>query len=272
MTIGIDLSFFFDFRPNEVDPEITWNDEQRELFAREFQTQIPNAWNVANHVVVEGQSVSVRFATRIVPDENDAQWRIRVYKLKSSASSRQSSVGRGGASDGDLDSNDGRRKRLGNESTQTGIIHEFGHMIGLADEYGDDTSHVGDRPSIMNWGSTVRERHLAHLVDWARPHIEPEGISAVSFKRVGAPHFLAMVNEVQEIGAIRAWKRSLSRGDVVIWEFRRRDDHSPVPVDEVDPKAFDEIEVVFERIGEITEPIVWQPQSAQAVEALIEGS
>ena len=54
---------------------------------------------------------------------------------------------------------------------QLTTAHEFGHMIGLDDEYGplfggEKGPHNGDYSSVMNIGSIVRDRHKQHLKLW----------------------------------------------------------------------------------------------------------
>jgi hypothetical protein len=276
LTIEVSQSIFFDFRPNELDSNIKWTADEREAFTDQFREQVADTWNQPDHVTIKGHSVSVRFTFEFRESASGSQWHIRVFKLKPGGD-RLSAVSRGGVSDADLDSNDGRRKNLGAETTQTGIIHEFGHMIGLPDEYKGTSPHLKDRPSIMNWGSTVRERHLAHFVAWARPHINrlPAKGATMAEGKQGLPSFLVpgLKHDSAEVPeAVRNWKDGLVPGETVLWEVRRRDTHTPIPIEEVKPSDFDTLEIVFERIPGASEPVVWRPGSAEAVEALLEGS
>ncbi len=53
-------------------------------------------------------------------------------------------------------------------------VHEFGHMLGLRDEYpdaDDNLNYVGDLDSIMNKGEIVRERHYAPICRLANREI-----------------------------------------------------------------------------------------------------
>ncbi|MFP4240155.1 MAG: hypothetical protein ACLFRZ_12720 [Rhodosalinus sp.] len=67
-------------------------------------------------------------------------------------------------------------------ATQSVAAHEFGHMIGLEDEYagamnsrfGDDHPHADDRHSIMNLGNNLEDRHLRILEDWVEDRL-PDG-------------------------------------------------------------------------------------------------
>lgn len=55
---------------------------------------------------------------------------------------------------------------------QSGASHEFGHMIGLGDEYKGGHPNVADQDAIMNRGSEVEPRHSNHLADLANAIIE----------------------------------------------------------------------------------------------------
>jgi hypothetical protein len=50
------------------------------------------------------------------------------------------------------------------------VIHEFGHMLGYKDEYKGSQRgidfYLNDQDSIMNWGTTIRERHYVFFADW----------------------------------------------------------------------------------------------------------
>jgi hypothetical protein len=57
----------------------------------------------------------------------------------------------------------------GGTMKQRPAVHEFGHMLGLRDEYPnakDNMNHPGDIDSIMYWGELVRERHYAPFAGW----------------------------------------------------------------------------------------------------------
>jgi len=52
---------------------------------------------------------------------------------------------------------------------QRPAVHEFGHMLGLRDEYPsakDNLNHTGDKDSVMHGGELVRERHYAPFAAW----------------------------------------------------------------------------------------------------------
>jgi hypothetical protein len=49
---------------------------------------------------------------------------------------------------------------------QRGAVHEFGHMLGLDDEYTAGSPFAADRPAIMNAGEQLRPRYDDTLVGW----------------------------------------------------------------------------------------------------------
>jgi hypothetical protein len=59
--------------------------------------------------------------------------------------------------------------------------HEFGHMIGLDDEYGvlfggKQGKHNADYDSVMNIGSKVRQRHMGHILSWLNKALVRHGV------------------------------------------------------------------------------------------------
>lgn len=276
--VDVGHSIFFEFAPNEADRDIDWSEDEREFFRGEWLRQIAETWNAGPRFTHAQQDISIQFLSDVRDQPDDTQWQIRVFKLRSSSSSRQSSVYRNrfpGSFDAALDSNDWRFKRIGN-GTQTGLIHEFGHMIGLADEYQRSSRHRSDRASVMNQGSTVRERHLAQIVSWAKVHIDRHiGGAGMDEGDAALPVFLreaAAPNAVAELEAVEDWKEMLGPDDVVLFDFRDADTGLPIAVDQVDPANYDTIEVVFERVpGGNAAPYIWRPLSAEALEALLSG-
>lgn len=71
-------------------------------------------------------------------------------------------------------------RKVGNFQQITSA-HEFGHMIGLDDEYGPlfggiSGAYTKDYASVMNIGSKVRSRHLGQLNYWLDKAIKANGI------------------------------------------------------------------------------------------------
>jgi len=67
-------------------------------------------------------------------------------------------------------------KRNGNGNTQRGAIHEFGHMIGLSDEYKAHSEYANDISSIMNRGEIVSFRHHSNYLNLLNKILTEKGI------------------------------------------------------------------------------------------------
>ncbi len=55
---------------------------------------------------------------------------------------------------------------------QRGAVHEFGHMLGLRDEYKGniDKEILEDYDSVMNSGESPRKRHFSNIQGWINEH------------------------------------------------------------------------------------------------------
>lgn len=73
-----------------------------------------------------------------------------------------------------LDSEDLTPTHKGDPQLQRGVVHEFGHMLGLLDEY-DGGPHEHDKPSIMNFGETIRDRHHEPVRSWVVRKLRDHG-------------------------------------------------------------------------------------------------
>lgn len=56
--------------------------------------------------------------------------------------------------------------------SQRGIVHEFGHMLGLPDDYARESEHFHDVSSVMHSGEAIRPRHDAVFMDWLHNKLE----------------------------------------------------------------------------------------------------
>lgn len=50
--------------------------------------------------------------------------------------------------------------------SQRPAIHEFGHMLGLDDEYIKGSIWIKDKNSVMNNGEVIKGRHLTYFYIW----------------------------------------------------------------------------------------------------------
>jgi hypothetical protein len=272
MLIEVALSVFFRFIPNGADQSITWTQAERDSFVQEWLRQIPATWDKQNHTTYSGFNVSLAFNCNIRQEAENSQWQANVMKLKSRAAFRTSAVCLNcypDNYDAKFDSNDDVEKPGGRR--QTAMIHEFGHMVGQPDEYKSDSPHYEDKSSVMNLGAKVRDRHLTHLVNWAKPHIDDvtnppkeEPNSVRQLRRIAE----ASTKE-EEIAAAKAWRDGGGSDEGVHFVVRRRGTNDEIPLDKISLDGFENLEVEFssadEEVGEV---FVWEPQSREALEIL----
>lgn len=270
MLITVALSVFFRFIPNGADQSITWAQAERDSFGREWLRQIQGIWDRQNHTSYRGFNVSLGFICDIRQEDENSQWQANVMKLKSRAAFRTSAVCLNCYADdydAKFDSNDDVEKPGGRR--QTAMIHEFGHMLGLADEYKSDSTHYEDKNSVMNLGAEVRDRHLAHFVNWAKPHIDD--VANGQEEEPNSMRALSQITEARtkeaEIAAVEAWRDAGGPDEGVHFVVRRRGTMDEIPIDDISLDDFENLEVEFssadEKAGDV---FVWEPKSSEALE------
>lgn len=275
MRIEVDHSIFFNFIPNGADPGVDWSQAERDSFEQEWREQIPGLWDQTDHVVYRGFNLSLAFSCDIRVQAAGSQWQANVMKLKSRQAFRTSAILRNGYPDDydcRFDSNDDLEKPGGRG--QTAMIHEFGHMIGLPDEYKTDSPHYADKGSVMNLGAEVRERHLAHFVRWAKPHIDRvvdgRGAQPEESSRMAPLRSIAEARTpAEELAAVQSWLDSEGPEEGVHFVVRRRGTAEEVPLGEIPLDDFEGLEVEFSSTEEAeAEIVLWEPKSREALELL----
>jgi hypothetical protein len=271
MLIEVALSLFFDFIPNGADPNVTWLQQERDSFTQEWLKQIPATWDQRDHTSHGGYGISLAFICDVREAAGETQWQAHVMKLKSRNAFRTSAVCRGCYArnyDAKLDSNDDLLKPGGRR--QTAMIHEFGHMLGLSDEYASGSSHYADKNSVMNLGTELRERHLKHFVDWAKTHIDDaaNGSEPRSEKQRGMRtlrHIAEARTADEEIEAVRAWRDGGGPEEGVHFVVRRRGTQEDIPMEEISFDDYENLEVEFSSAEE-GEVFVWEPKARDSLE------
>ena len=174
----VSMSICFHFIPSIVDRKTSWTNVETIEFINEWNKQIYSKWNSIRPATFKESEISISFQCDTYSDRTKiSDWNIAVQKLRSRALTAQSLVWRNnipingyGRLDALFDSNDDLKKMDIGDKKQTSIMHEFGHMIGLDDEY----YSTADENSIMSKGSELRERHYAHLLAWAIKKLQSE--------------------------------------------------------------------------------------------------
>lgn len=164
----MNLQFFFQ------DKNGKWTDLQKQRFVNDWVAGVKSAWNrkllrmLSNGVQVV---LEFEFKTQVEGIWVFDHWEISVQKTNSFEQSYVT-PSRGSSQ---LDSMDLVLTQKPN-GRQRGVVHEFGHMIGLEDEYKPRTRWQHDSASVMNNGEIVRNRHIAHFVSWVNHKLRKHNI------------------------------------------------------------------------------------------------
>ncbi len=156
-----------------------WTGSEKAVFVRDWQTAISSKWGGRKLMALKsGKTLTInfRFHTQIGGWMAD-HWEINVKKAKTFAQSSVNPI----TGSVRLDSHDLRltkkASRLGGKAHyQRGAVHEFGHMLGLADEYHPASPYGADYKSVMHSGETVLSRHDMPYFKWALQKLNDLGI------------------------------------------------------------------------------------------------
>ena len=156
----------------------SWTSTEKDKFAHGYLDSIVAAWGERFRItttstvpVKHARDVGVVFNFPYYIDgiHTDDDFELEVKKIPAGGFN----VSTCGYSMGNtyLDSEDVVAVDKGASMKQRGTVHEFGHMLGLRDEYtgakvDPNPHHTGDLDSIMNSGEVVRQRHYAPFAGW----------------------------------------------------------------------------------------------------------
>ncbi len=172
LVVFMKIQFFF-----EDSNGLKWGKEEKQRFTQQWQEAVRAKWG--NRVLKNlggGKQVMLefRFKTQIGGVMWD-HWEITV-KLIPKSSFLQSYVRDGFINNVSLDSEDLSMTPKGEGQSQRGVVHEFGHMLGLEDEYTSNSAYKTDYRSIMNRGETVLMRHDAYFLKWLDAQLQEKAI------------------------------------------------------------------------------------------------
>lgn len=146
-----------------------WTGKEKKDFVRIWARQVSGKWSTNSLISTKaGKKIALKFQfeTQIEGWMWD-HWELTVEKLKP-GDFEVSWVSDGWLmNDSALDSGDIRVVAKGHGQSQRASVHEFGHMLGLDDEYLKGGKHVSDYRSIMNRGEVVYPRHFKKFQGWA---------------------------------------------------------------------------------------------------------
>lgn len=154
-----------------------WTQGEKEGFAHGFVDSVIAVWTERFRITTTStvpaqncRNVGVVFEFPYFIDgwHTDDDFELSITKVPTNAT-EQTSACQYSLGNTTLDSNDLTLQHKGSGRSQRDAVHEFGHMLGLRDEYvvaNDNPHHTGDLDSVMNFGETVRERHYAPFAQW----------------------------------------------------------------------------------------------------------
>lgn len=168
LVVFMKLQFVFeDFNKN------IWTQSEKVDFANNFKKAINAVWgNKVLKVARNGKKISLQFRFEMILDQwcITEHWEIHVKKVTGFSQSWVNPY----TGKVQLDSQDLTPTEKsypsgfkGTKGKQRGVVHEFGHMLGLPDEYDIvNGPHSNDFGSIMNRGESVLSRHSSQYINW----------------------------------------------------------------------------------------------------------
>lgn len=177
LTLEMEMKVEFTF--SDGDNGLQWTADEKQQFMSDFDGAIQDAWGGHTITTDDGQQVRLEVdldlveapggffgGVRDIVDRSE-NWSIDVKRIPAGDFSQ--SYVTPSRNTGNFDSEDVKPTEKGASDPQVGAAHEFGHMIGLPDEYNGRAGPEAarDTDSIMHTGADVRERHLDLLESWA---------------------------------------------------------------------------------------------------------
>ncbi len=177
-TYTLEMEMKIEFEFTEGPDGQTWTERDKEQFMADFEQSVMDSWSGHTITTDEGQEVTLDIKldlseepTGFLGGLRDAldpseHWNIEVVKIDEGGFNQSYVVP--GQNTGRFDSEDVNPVHKGASDPQVGAAHEFGHMIGLPDEYNGRAGPEAqkDTDSIMHTGMDVRERHFDHMEAW----------------------------------------------------------------------------------------------------------
>ena len=145
-----------------------WTAADQEQFKRDFASVVEGSWSGHTFTSDTGQQVTLDVNLDIVDSAADdgANWNVEIVKINDGEFNQSYVIP--SQNTGVFDSGDVKPVEKGATDPQYAAAHEFGHMIGLPDEYNGRGGPEAqkDTDSIMHTGMDVRDRHLDIVESW----------------------------------------------------------------------------------------------------------
>ena len=168
------------------DNKMKWDEKEKKKYIIEWVKLVKKIWEDKYKIFPKkgsccnscknGTTVEFSFNTSIDSKNNNVNWTHNVYKSKYD-SSNSTNVGRNIVTGANFSLLVGGSPEPLTDSKQIPAVHEFGHMLGLHDEYKINKNEYrkgyitlkdwnDDKLSIMNEGHEVRPRHYVPFSNW----------------------------------------------------------------------------------------------------------
>lgn len=193
IVVSMTLQMMFNDGVSKSGKDLKWDHASQKQFLQDYSKSISSVWNDKWRIVTEQTTAAIR-ETRVFFKVNTVvrdwylgeHWELEITKTDQFRGSWVNPFF--GTSDHDSgDVIPSRKKGAGNKPgcsgsknvcavTQRGAVHEFGHMLGLRDEYPDAKSNLSwktDGSSVMHSGEAVRPRHYSIFADWLTGQYKP---------------------------------------------------------------------------------------------------
>jgi len=157
----------------------SWAKEEKKKFMNDWETAVKTAWGgrIVKTLPVSKKQVLLRFAFSL--QEGGwmfDHWEITVTKIK--AGTFRTSYVQPSLGNVTLDSEDLTPVNKGGDGgcMQRGAVHEFGHMLGLDDEYNTPLAAGASNTSMMHSCEIVNQTHTAPFMKWLDKQIAGLGL------------------------------------------------------------------------------------------------
>jgi len=157
----MNLQFFF-----EDTGKLVWSEQEKKNYISKWEQSVRAVWSYKIlKTLKDGRKIVLdfKFKTKIEGFWLSDHWELSVKKISQDFGQSSVTTFTGNSQLDDKDLNFAQKP---SGEMQRGSTHEFGHMLGLDDEYTKGNVWINDKKSVMNNGEVVKGRHLTYFRNW----------------------------------------------------------------------------------------------------------